>query len=220
MISGLLFSQTENEPYSGNLTLQRDQTQSGTEEQKWSLVNIGLDAGGFLATGPVLEINFRVAEKSYLGLFYVNHYLGLLSSSLIFGEDFIHFSSKGMGAGLAFKHYFLPTKKMNALYAGLYLGYSYNEAVYHYGYPNEGVEKLKDILLFGSGGYRWNVGKRLYVLTGVQFGIAYTFDDKYFKTYSFDEATGTLIKNAYLFEEYNATSYPYGLPEITLGIKF
>jgi hypothetical protein len=220
VISGLLFAQTPKGPSSASLLLPGHEMQSGTEEQKWPFAHLGFNAGGLIVAGPMLEVDLRIAKKSYLGLYYVNHYLGLFAGTLVFEGDPISFSPKSMGAGLYFKHYFLPNEKMNSLYAGLYLGYSYNEGTYHYGYPNEGVERLKDILLFASAGYRWNVGKRLYVLTGVQFGIAYTVKDEYFRTYSFDETTGTFIKKEYFVEDYNGRAYPYGLPEITIGIKF
>ncbi|MBN2633126.1 MAG: hypothetical protein JXR66_06195 [Bacteroidales bacterium] len=218
--SGLLFAQTTKDPSSVSLLLPGDGMQAGAEEQKWPFAHLSLNAGGFLVMGPVLEIDFRIAKKSYLGLYYVNHYLGLFAGTLVFEGDPISFSPRSMGAGLFFKHYFLPNEKMNSLYAGFYLGYSFNEGTYHYSYPNEGVERIKDILLFGSGGYRWNVGKRLYVLAGVQFGIAYSYEDKYYRTYSFDETTGTFFKKEYFAEEYSAEAYPYGLPEITIGIKF
>lgn len=220
LISCMLFAQTVKGPSTRNLSLLKDEMQSETEEQKWPFVNLCLNTGGFLVAGPMMEADFRIAKKSYLGLYYVNHYLGLFAGKLIFEGEVTYFSPKGMGAGLNFKHYFMPNEKMNSLYAGIYLGYSYNEGFYHYGYPNEGIERLKDILLFGSAGYHWNVGKRLYVSTGVQFGIAYSFEDILYKTYSFDEETGTFIKNEYVSEDYTGRSYPYGLPEITIGIKF
>jgi hypothetical protein len=220
LISGLLFAQTTKGPSFSSLLLSGGGIQSEPEEQKWPFANLGFNAGGLLVTGPMLEVDFRIAKKSYLGLYYVNHYLGFFAGTLIFEGDPISLSPKGMGAGLVFKHYFLPNEKMNSLYAGLYLGYSYNEGTYYKGYPNEGIERLKDILLFGSGGYRWNVGKRLYILTGLQFGIAFTFEDNYYRTYSFDETTGTYFKKEYFAEEYSGEAYPYGLPEITIGIKF
>jgi hypothetical protein len=220
VISGLLFAQTPKGPFSASLLTPGEVMKSGTEELKWPFANLSFNAGGLLVAGPMLEVDFRIAKKSYLGLYYINHYLGLFAGTMIFEGDPISFSPRSMGAGLMFKHYFLPNEKMNSLYTGLYLGYSVNEGIYFHGYPNEGTERLKDILLFGSAGYRWNVGKRLYVLTGVQFGIAYTFEDKYYRTYSFDETTGTFIKKEYFAEEYSAEAYPYGFPEITIGIKF
>ena len=223
LISGLSFSQSPGGSSSGEFNLPGSEFQ-GEESvyEKWPAYSISLNVADILVMGPMLEADFRIGAKgkTYLGVFYVNHGLGLFAGQLIFDEDISSHSLKSMGAGIHAKQYFKQNIKRNAFYCGLYLGYSYNEAVYHSGYPNEEVEKVKDLLLFASGGYRWNFGKHLYVLTGIQFGFAYTFSDDIYSSYTLDPLTGTYLKQTSYYMEWPSDIYPYPLPEITIGIAF
>jgi hypothetical protein len=212
LISSLSFSQSLASSSTSNLNL--------PEDEEWPSISLSLNAAGFLVIGPVVQVDFRIAKKTYLGAYYMYHHMGLFAGTLIFDSDITAFSPKSMGAGINLKHYFKVNEKRNAWYFGIYLGYSYNEATYHSGYPNEKVERVDDILLFGSGGRRWNFGKHLYVLTGLQFGIAYTYDGKIYSTYTLNSQTGTYIKEETLFDDYSRDIYPYPLPELTIGINF
>ena len=223
LISGLSFSQSPGGNLSGELNLTGSLFQD--EESvydKWPAYSLGINAADILVMGPMLEADFRIGAKgkTYIGVFYVNHGLGLFAGPLIFDKDISSHSLKSMGAGIHAKQYFKQNIKRNAFYCGLYLGYSYNEAVYHSGYPNEEVEKVKDLLLFASGGYRWNFGKYLYVLTGIQFGFAYTFSDDIYSSYTLDPETGTYLKQESYYMEWPSDIYPYPLPELTIGIAF
>ncbi len=86
--------------------------------------------------------------------------------------------------------------------------------------PNEKVEKLNDLLLFGSAGRRWNLGKHLYVLAGIQFGLAFTFSDDTYSSYTLDPETGTYLKEESYYMEWPSAIYPYPLPELSIGIAF
>jgi hypothetical protein len=223
LISGLSFSQSPGGSSFDEFYLPGSEFQD--EESvydKWPAYSISLNAADIIVMGPMLEADFRIGAKgkTYLGVFYVNHGMGLLAGQLIYDKDITSHSLKSMGAGIHAKQYFKQNIKRNAFYCGLYLGYSYNEAVYHSGYPNEEVEKVKDLLLFASGGYRWNFGKYLYVLTGIQFGFAYTFSDDIYSSYTLDPVTGTYLKQTSYSMELPSDIYPYPLPEITIGIAF
>jgi len=220
LISGLLLSQSVKSPFSGSLSLLEYEMQSSQEEQKWPLLAIGINPAGFITIGPMLELNVRIAKKSYLGAYYINHYMGIFGAELMFGESLVKVSPKGMGGGLLFKHYFKPNEKLNAFYADLYAGYSYNEGTYHSGYPNEGVELLHDLYIYGGFGYQYNLGKRFYILTGIQFGVAYAFNDKFYRTYAVDPVTGTYVKQKTYVEEYSGEFYPGAMPDFTFGVKF
>jgi hypothetical protein len=124
-----------------------------------------------------------------------------------------------MGVGITAKHYFKQNLAKNAWYIGLYLGYSFNEGIYHSGYPNERVERLNDIIAFASGGYRWHLGEYFYVLTGLQFGFAYTFSDDIYSSYTLDPGTGTYIREESYYMAWPNGIYPYPLPELTIGIN-
>jgi hypothetical protein len=221
LISGLSFSQSSGGASSGDLNLPGNEFQD--EESvydKWPSSSFSLNAAGFLVMGPILQADFRIAKKTYLGAFYVNHSMGLFAGTLIFDSDITAHSPKSMGVGITAKHYFKQNVVKNAWYSGLYLGYSYNEATYHSGYPNERVERLDDILVFASGGRRWNFGKYVYFLTGLQFGFAYTFNDDTYSSYTLDPGTGTYIKEESYYEAWPNDIYPYILPELTIGINF
>lgn len=223
LISGLSFSQTPIGTSSGEFNLSGSEFQDEVSVyDKWPAYSISLNVADIIVMGPMLEADFRIGAKgkTYLGVFYVNHGMGLLAGQLIYDKDITSHSLKSMGAGIHAKQYFKQNIKRNAFYCGLYMGYSYNEAEYHSGYPNEEVEKVKDLLLFASGGYRWNFGKHLYVLTGIQFGIAYTFSDDIYSSYTLDPETGTYLKKESYYMEWPSDVYPYPLPEVTIGISF
>ncbi len=187
---------------------------------KWPSYSFSLNVGDILVMGPLLEADFKIAKKTYIGAYYVYHYMGVLAGPLIFDSDITAHSPKSMGAGILAKHYFKQNIVQNAWYCGLYIGYSYNEAAYHSGYPNEKAEKLHDLIFFASGGRRWNLGKHLYILAGLQFGFAYTLSDELYSTYTLDPETGTYIKEESFNTDYPADIYPYPLPELTIGINF
>ena len=221
LISGLSFSQSSGGSSSGDFNLSGSKFQD--EESvydKWPSCSFSLNVADILVMGPELEANFRIAKKTYLGVFYVNHSMGLLAGTLIFDSDITAHSPKSMGVGITAKHYFKQNIVRNAWYCGLYLGYSYNEATYHSGYPNERVERLDDILVFASGGRRWNLGKYIYFLTGLQFGFAYTFNDDIYSSYTLDPKTGTYIKEESYYMAWPTDIYPYPVPELTIGINF
>jgi len=220
LISSLSFSQNLASSSTSNFNLLEYGQQIKSEDELWPSIGLSLNTAGFLVIGPVVQVDFRIAKKTYFGAYYMYHYMGLLSGTLIFDSDITAFSPKSMGAGVTLKHYFKVNAKRNAWYCGIYLGYSYNEATYHSGYPNEKVERVDDILLFGSGGRLWNFGKHFYVLTGLQFGVAYTYDDKTYSTYTLNSLTGTYIKKETLFDDYPSEIYPYPLPELAIGINF
>ncbi len=223
LISGLLFSQSPDGSSSGEFILPGSVFQDDESVyKKWPAYSISLNAADILVMGPMLEADFRIGAKgkTYIGVFYVNHGMGLLAGQLIYDKDITSHSLKSMGAGIHAKQYFKQNIKRNAFFCGLYFGYSYNEAVYHSGYPNEEVEKVKDLLLFASGGYRWNFGKRLYVLTGLQFGLAFTFSDDIYSSYTLNPETGTYLKQESYNMEWPSDIYPFPLPEITVGISF
>jgi hypothetical protein len=183
---------------------------------------MNLNIGDILVMGPELQADFRIGEKgkTYIGVFYVNHGMGIFTDQLIFEKDISGHGLKSMAGGIQAKQYFKQDVKRNAFYCGLHLGYSFNEATYHAGFPNERVEKLNDLLVFVSGGYRWNIGKRLYVLTGIQVGFAYTFSDDIYSSYTLDPETGTYIKQRSYYMEWPSDIYPYPVPEISIGIDF
>lgn len=221
LISGLSFSQSPGGPSSGDLNLPGSEFQD--EESvydKWPAYSFSLNVADILVMGPEIQADFRIAKKTYLGAFYVNHSMGLLAGQLIFDKDITAHSPKSMGVGITAKHYFKQNVVRNAWYCGLYLGYSHNEATYHSGYPNEEVERLNDLLLFASGGRRWNLGKYFYILTGLQFGIAYTFSDDIYSSYTLDPETGTYIKEESYYMAWPTDIYPYPVPELTIGINF
>jgi len=221
LISGLSFSQSSGDSSSGDFNLSGGKFQD--EESvydKWPSSSFSLNVANILVMGPELQADFRIAKKTYLGVFYVNHSMGLFAGTLIFDSDITAHSPKSMGVGITAKHYFKQNVLRNAWYCGLYLGYSYNEATYHSGYPNERVEKLDDILVFVSGGRRWNLGKYIYFLTGLQFGVAYTFNDDIYSSYTLNPATGTYIKEESYYMAWPNGIYPYPMPELTIGINF
>ena len=221
LISGLSFSQSSGGSSSGDFNLSGSKFQD--EESvydKWPSSSFSLNVANILVMGPELQADFRIAKKTYLGAFYVNHSMGLLAGTLIFDSDITAHSPKSMGVGITAKHYFKQNIVRNAWYCGLYLGYSYNEATYHSGYPNERVERLDDILVFASGGRRWNLGKYIYFLTGLQFGFAYTFNDDIYSSYTLDPKTGTYIKEESYYMAWPTDIYPYPVPELTIGINF
>jgi hypothetical protein len=220
LICGLSFSQSLTGSYTSDFNLPQDELKIESEDEKLSSFSLSLNAGDFLVMGPLLQADFRIARNTYIGVFYVYHYMGLFAGPLIFEKDITAYSPKSMGAGITAKHYFKPNEKQNAWYCGIYLGYSYNEAFYHSGYPNERVERLDDILLFASGGYRWNLGKRFYLLTGLQLGIAYTFKDNIYSSYTLNPETGTYVKEESFHMKWPSEIYPYPLPELTIGINF
>lgn len=220
LISGLSFSQSSGESSTSDFYLAGSGYQVESEYDKWPAYSFSLNAADILVMGPLLEADFKIAKKTYLGAFYVNHYMGLLAGPLIFDSDITAHSPKSMGGGIHAKHYFKQNIVQNAWYCGLYLGYSYNEATYHSGYPHEKVEKLHDLLFFASGGRRWNLGKHFYILTGLQFGIAYTINDDTYSSYTLDPATGTYIKEESYYEEWPSDIYPYPIPELTIGVNF
>jgi hypothetical protein len=220
LISSLSFSQSLASSATSNVNLPKEKTLILSEDEKWSSISLSLNAAGFLVSGPIVQVDFRIAKKTYIGAYYINHYMGLFAGTMIFDSDITDFSPKSMGGGINLKHYFKANEKQNAWYFGIYLGYSYNEATYHSGLPNEKVEMVKDLLLFGSGGYRLNFGKHFYGLAGLQLGAAYTYDDKIYSTYILNEQTGNYIKEETLFDDYQSDIYPYILPEITIGINF
>jgi len=220
LISRISFSQTSDFASAGNFILPAGELQIKTDDEKWPAASLSLNAAGFLVMGPMVQADFRIAKKTYIGAYFIYHYLGLLAGTMIFDSDITAFSPKSMGGGINLKYYFKPNLMRNAWYCGIYLGYSYNEATYHSGFPNERVERVKDILLFGSGGYRWNFGKKLYGLAGVQLGAAYSYDDKIYSIYTLDPETGTYIKGESLHSDYSGEIYPYFLPELTIGINF
>lgn len=223
LISGLSFSQYSGGSSSGSIIPPGIEFQDEVSVyDKWPAFSLSMNVADIIVMGPMLEADFRIGPKgkTYLGVFYVNHGLGLFAGQIIFDKDISSHSLKSMGAGIHAKQYFKQNIKRNAFYCGLYLGYSYNEAVYHSGYPNERVEKLKDLLLFASGGYRWNFGKHLYVLTGIQFGLAYTFSDNLYSSYTLDPETGTYLKQESFYMEWPSDVYPYPIPELTFGISF
>jgi len=220
LISGLSFSQSLTGSSTGDFNIPQDELRIESENEKWSFFSLSLNAGDFLVMGPLLQADFRIEKRTYAGVFYMYHYMGLLAGPLIFEKDITAYSPKSMGAGITAKHYFKPNEKQNAWYCGIYVGYSYNEAFYHSGYPNERVEKLKDLIVFASGGYRWNLGKRFYVLTGLQFGFAYTFNDNIYSSYTLNSETGTYLKEESFYMKWPSEIYPYPLPELTIGINF
>jgi hypothetical protein len=220
LISSSTFSQSLTGSLTGDFNLPQDNLKIESEDAKWPSISLSLNAGDFLVMGPLLQADFRIAKKTYIGVFCIYHYMGLFAGQLIFEKDITAYSPKSMGAGITAKHYFKPDEKRNAWYCGIYLGYSYNEAFYHSGYPNERVERLDDILLFASGGYRWNLGKRFYLLTGLQLGIAYTFKDNIYSSYTLNPETGTYIKEESFYMKWPSDIYPYPLPELAIGINF
>jgi hypothetical protein len=220
LISSLSLSQSLATSSTDNIDLKKEKTQIKSEDEKWPSVSLSINAAGFVVMGPILQIDFRIAKKTYIGTFCMYHYMGLFAGTLIFDRDITAFSPKSVGVGINAKHYFKPNEKHNAWYCGIYSGYSYNEATYNSGFPNESVEKLKDLLLFGSGGRRWNFGKHLYVLAGLQFGVADTFEDKIYSSYVLNPETGTYIKKETFYKDWPTDIYPYILPELTIGINF
>lgn len=220
MGSGFLLSQSVRGPSSGSLPVLKDEPQQDPKEQQWPRLTIGVNPAGLLTVGPVMELNVRIAKKTYLGAYYINHYLGIFNAELMFGESQVKVSPVGMGGGLNVVHYFKPNAKLNAFYADFYAGYSYNECTWHSGYPNEGVGFLNDLYFYGGFGYHYNLGKRFFLRTGIQFGVAYAFDDKYYHTYDIDPVTGTYVKKKTYVEEYSGSFYPGAMPDFTFGINF
>jgi hypothetical protein len=215
LISNLSFSQNIVSSSTSKFNDVKEKSTIKFEDEKWPFFSFSFNAASIIVMGPMAQIDFRIAEKTYVGAYYVNHHMGILASSIIFDSDITDFSPKSMGGGINLKHYFKVNEKLNAWYYGIYLGYSYNEATYHSGLANEKVEQAKDILLFGSGGYRWNFGKHFYGLAGLMFGVADAYDDKLISTYTINPQTGT-----YLYGDYSGDIYPYVLPELTIGINF
>ncbi len=195
LIASLSFSQGLTGYSRSDYNLPEDRSPIESEDELWPSISLSLNAAGFLVTGPIMQADFKIAKRTYIGAYYVYHHMGLFAGKLIFDSDITSFSPKSMGAGINVKHYFKAGEQANSWYCGIYLGYSYNEATYHSGFPNEKVERVNDILLFGSGGYRWNIGKNLYILTGLQLGISYAYDDKFYSSYTLNSETGIFIKN-------------------------
>ena len=219
LIPSLSISQSLAGLSTSNINPHQEKSQIKDEDEKWPSISLGLNTAGFLVMGPVVQVDFRIAKKTYIGAYYMYHYMGLFAGKLIFDNYITAFSPKSMGAGINAEHYFKLNEKRNAWYCGIYLGYSYNEATYNSGFPNESVERLKDLLLFGSGGRRWNFGKHLYVLTGLQFGVADTYEDKIYSSYTLNPETGTYIKKETYYKDWPTDIYPYILPELTIGIN-
>ena len=221
LISGLSFSQGLEASSSGDFNLTGSEFQDEVSVyDKWPSYSFSLNVANILVMGPELEACFRIAKKTYLGAFYVNHSMGVFAGTLIFDSDITAHNPKSMGVGITAKHYFKQNVVRNAWYCGLYLGYSHNEATYHSGYPNEEVERLNDLLFFASGGRRWTLGKYFYVLTGLQFGFAYTFSDDIYSSYTLDQETGIYVKEESYYMAWPTDIYPYPMPELTIGINF
>jgi hypothetical protein len=190
-------------------------------EDKWPFLSIDVNAAGFIVLGPMVNLDFRIAGKTYAGAYYINHKMGLLAGTLIFGSDIDSFSPKSMGFGLGVKHYFKENEKHNAWYFGIDAGYSYNQASYHSGdFDNEKIEKVDNLVFIGSGGYRWNFGKHVYIDLGLQLGIAYALEDKLNWVYTYNATTEKYDKIERLYEDNSGDIYPYINPEISIGIAF
>ncbi len=90
LISGLSFSQSSGGSSSGDFNLPGSEFQD--EESvydKWPSYSVSLNVADILVMGPLLEADFRIGAKgkTYIGVFYVNHGLGLLAGQMIFDED-------------------------------------------------------------------------------------------------------------------------------------
>ena len=219
LVSGLSFAQDMTGFSPSDLSLPGGILQAQSDDEKKLSYSLSINVADVLVMGPVIQADCRIAKKTDFGVFFVYHYMGWLAGPLIFEKNITAHSPKSMGGGVYARQYF-NLKSLNPWYCGIYLGYSHNEATYHSGFPNERVEKLNDLLLFASAGRRWNLGKRFYVLTGIQIGFAYTYSDDIYSSYTLDPATGTYLKKESFYMEWPTGVYPYPVPEIAFGIYF
>lgn len=203
------------------ITLCKAEAQDAPKENPWPRVNMGVNPAGFILIGPAANIEFRLGTKTYAGLYYLNHYLGINAGELIFDNTISSFSSKSMGGGIGIRHYFKPNTRLNAWYVGLSVGYSYNEASYHEGNPErEKVEKVDNVPIIASGGYRWNLGKRFYLNAGLQLGVAIAAIDKLYWVYQYNADLGVYEEKQTVYDDYSGDVYPFINPELSVGVKF
>lgn len=92
LISSLSISQSLAGLSTSNINPQQEKSQIKDEDEKWPSISLGLNTAGFLVMGPVVQVDFRIAKKTYIGAYYMYHYMGLFAGKLIFDNYITAFS--------------------------------------------------------------------------------------------------------------------------------
>jgi hypothetical protein len=216
--SSSLFCQ-DNFNQTGSLLYDNNFITENESETDWPILSIGINPAGFLMFGPSVHADVKLFGRTCLSVFYINHSMGMLSEAMVFGDNPRIYGKNCMGFGAGLRQYFKPNEKMNAWYVGIFSGYSYNEATYHEGPPQECTEKEKDVVFAANFGHRWNLSQRFFLASGIIGGISYSNQDRLYSNYVYDYETMNYIQKERLIEDYSGEIYPYLFVEVTLGVK-
>ena len=143
----------------------------------FNLLNIALN-------GPIIQLEAKLAGKSFLVPFIRYSYAGIASTyDWTNFEDDSEYDPSSIAAGIGYKHFLVLNNRKNFVYYGAFGEYIHEKGLYNTYDARYEYEQIRHALaLYGNLGYRWNIKRAFFMSLGILPGVAFDIKNKGYYT--------------------------------------
>lgn len=178
---------------------QRADSIFGERSAELPVVTWNFNPVGFALYGPILQLEFKISNKSFIVPWIRYSYAGLVSNYQWTNfESDQSYDPSSIAFAIGWKKFLMGDKSLENIYYGFFAEYSLESGLHDTETPGYEYKQIRNaIVIYGNLGYRWHSKKNFFVSMGILPGVAY--DIKSENTYTGSGGPKDVKVNKYRF---------------------
>lgn len=124
--------------------------------------------------GPIVQMEVKLVEKSFLIPFVRYSYAGLLSTYQWTNfDDDSQYNPSSIAAGIGYKGFLVLSNRKHFIYYGAFGEFIHEKGLHNMNSDDEYRQTRLAAAIYGNMGYRWNFNRNFYLNLGIMPGFAF-----------------------------------------------